>query len=148
MITFRKVTKSNYAAIALLDPGDENYISPNWKSMLSAHYVNNYLEMKSIYRNNILIGFFMLTSEIKPIYLDCFMIDKKYQNKGIGNICIQKIIRYIKDNYRINKIYLSTFNPIAFHLYEKYGFLKLNNKMADKYMKKNNEFLLVYNIKK
>jgi ribosomal protein S18 acetylase RimI-like enzyme len=76
------------------------------------------------------------------------MIDKKYQNKGIGNICIQKIIRYIKDNYRINKIYLSTFNPIEFLLYEKYGFLKLNNKMADKYMKKNNEFLLVYNIKK
>ena len=147
MITFRKVTKHNYNAIALLDPGDENYISPNWKSMLSAHYVNNYLEMKAIYRNNILIGFFMLTSEIKPIYLDCFMIDKKYQNKGIGNICIQKIIRYIKDNYRINKIYLSTYNPIAFHLYEKYGFLKLNNKMADKYMKKNNEFLLVYNIK-
>jgi diamine N-acetyltransferase len=149
MITFRNITKSNYDSVALLEPGEENlkYVPPNWMSMLSAHYINNCLEMKAIYNNKILIGFFMLTSEIKPVYLDCFMIDKKYQNKGLGNKCIQKIIRYIKSNYRINKFYLSTSNPIAFHLYEKNGFLKLNNKMADKYMKKYNEYLLIYNLK-
>jgi diamine N-acetyltransferase len=150
MISFRNITTYNYDVVVLLDPGEGNlkYVPPIWMSMLSAHYINNYLEMKAIYNNKILIGFFMLTSEIKPVYLDCFIIDKKYQNKGFGNKCIQKIIRYIKSNYRINKFYLSTSNPIAFHLYEKNGFHKLNNKMADKYKTKYNEFLLVYKLKK
>ena len=66
-------------------------------------------------------------------------------SKGYGNLCIRKILRHIKFNYKVNNIFLSTSNPIAFHLYEKNGFIKLNNKLADKYNKKYNEFLLVYN---
>lgn len=150
MITFRKITRNNYDKVAALHPGEENlkYIAPNWMIMLSAHYMTNCLEMKGIYNNGTLIGFFMLSSEIKPIYIEYFMIDQKYQNQGLGNLCIEKIINYIKNNYRVDSIYISTSNPIAFHLYEKYGFKKLNNKMADKYIKKYNEFLLIYNFKK
>jgi len=150
MITFRNITNNNFLEIALLDPGEENlkYIQPNWMNMLSAHYINNCIEMKAVYNNKILIGFFMLTTEIKPLYLDCFMIDKKYQNKGYGNKCIKKIIRYVKNNYRVNNLVLSTSNPIAFNLYKKNGFIQLHNKMADKYMKKYNEYLLTYNLLK
>ena len=150
MITFRKITGKNYDKVAALDPGKENlkYISPNWMIMLSAHYITNCLEMKAIYNNGILIGFFMLTTEIRPIYIEYFMIDKKYQNQGLGNLCIEKIIKYIKNNYIVDSIYISTSNPIAFHLYEKYGFKKLTNKMADKFIKKYNEYLLIYNFKK
>ena len=147
MITFRNITKYNYESVALLDPGKENskYISQNSILMLSAFYNNIFLEMKAIYNNEILIGFFMLTSEIYPIYLESFMIDKKFHSKGYGNLCIRKILRHIKFNYKVSNIFLSTSNPIAFHLYEKNGFIKLNNKLADKYNKKYNEFLLVYN---
>lgn len=146
MITFKNITKNNYEAVAKLDPGEENlkYISQNSMLMLSAHYNKMFLEMKAIYYNEILIGFFMLTTEILPIYLECFMIDKKYHNKGFGNMCIKKILRYIKTNYSLNKLYLSTSNPIAFHLYQKNGFVKSEHKLAIKYIQIYNEFLLVY----
>ena len=150
MITFRKITKTNYDKVAALDPGIENLKNnaPNWMIMLSAHYITNCLEMKAIYNNGTLIGFFMLSSQIRPISIEYLMIDKKYQNRGFGNLCIEKIIKYINNNYRVDSIYVSTSNPKAFYLYEKYGFKKLNNKMADKYIKKYNEYLLIYNFKK
>ena len=149
MITFRQINKYNYTKVIELDPGLENisYTSPIWKLMLSAHYIGNCLEMKAIYNNGIIIGFFMISYDIKPIYIESLVIDKIYQNKGLGNICIQKIIRYIKNNYRADRIYISTSNPIAFHIYQKNGFLKLNNKMADNYKKKYKEFLLIYKLK-
>ena len=150
MITFRKITRDNYDKVAELHPGEENlkYIPPNWMIMLSAHYMTNCLEMKAIYNNGTLIGFFMLSSEIRPIYIEYFMIDKKYQNQGLGNLCIEKLIKYIKNNYIVNSIYISTSNPIAFNLYKKYDFKKLTNKMADKYANRYNEFLLIYTFKK
>lgn len=149
MITFRKITRYNYDQIISLDPGEENlkYFPPNWMIMLSAHYTNHCLEMKAIYYNNLLIGFFLLTTQFKPLCLEYFMIDKKYQNKGIGNKCLKKIITYIKSNYIIDKIFLSTSSPIAFNLCEKNGFQKLKNKIADKYIKKYNKYLLVFNLK-
>ena len=111
-------------------------------AMLSAHY-EDYLVMKAIYFKGILIGFFLVTSKIKPMYLECIIIDKKYQNKGLGYKCVKKILKYLDSNYRVDKIYSSTSNPIAYHVLKKNGFTKLNNNMADKFIKKNKKYLLV-----
>ena len=144
MITFRKITYKNFHQVAELDPGNDIFKVKNWMILLSAHYITNCLEIKAIYKNGTLIGFFMLTSKIRPIYIEYLMLDKKYQNQGLGKYCIKKIIKYIKNNYIVNSIYVSTSNPKAFYLYLKYGFKKLNNKLADNYIKKYNEFLLIY----
>ena len=145
MITFRTITKKNYEDVANLDPGKENlkYILPTWMSMLSAHYESNHLVMKAIYFKSKLIGFFLITSKIKPMYFECLIIDKKYQNQGLGGKCVKKILEYLNSNYRVDKIYASTSNPYAYKILKKYGFTKLKNKMADKFIQKNSQYLLV-----
>lgn len=58
------------------------------------------------------------------LWLDRFMIDYKYQNKGYGKSSLELLISVMINEYKCNKIYLSTFkdNIGAIKLYEKFGF--------------------------
>ena len=47
----------------------------------------------------LLIGFFLLTSQFKPLSLEYFMIDKKYQNKGIHPDKLAYLMEYFVFNY-------------------------------------------------
>lgn len=52
-----------------------------------------------------------------------FIIDSDYQGKGMGNILMNKAIKFCKDK-KYKRVYLWTFEGLdaAKHLYEKYGF--------------------------
>ncbi len=58
------------------------------------------------------------------LWLDRFMIDYKYQNKGYGKSSLELLISVMINEYKCNKIYLSIFkdNIEAIKLYEKFGF--------------------------
>ncbi len=83
-----------------------------------------------IYTNNILIGFAMHGKNrllfLPQVWLDRFMIDKKYQGKGYGKKSIELIVQKLYDEYNCKKIYLSVHenNVNAIELYKKLGFKK------------------------
>ena len=65
-------------------------------------------------------------------HLRWFIVEPKYQGKGIGAQLIESAINFCKKK-RSNKIYLWTFEGLdtARHLYEKYGFHLVNEKQGE-----------------
>lgn len=63
-------------------------------------------------------------SEPYEYWIDRFLIDKKYQHKGLGKKSFEKLISKIKDEDNPKTIYLSVYeeNEIAINLYKKLGF--------------------------
>lgn len=103
----------------------EEYICCNATSIAESKY---YLEMhpKAIYNDDNLIGFFMYKQiDEKPsIAIICrFMIDYKYQNKGLGRKAFQAILDFFLNN-GITKIILmiDKENKVAKKLYESFNF--------------------------
>ncbi len=58
------------------------------------------------------------------VWLDRFLIDKRYQNMGYAKIVLPLLIEKIKNEYNYNKLYLSVYedNYIAINFYKKLGF--------------------------
>ncbi len=87
-----------------------------------------------IYIHDELIGFAMHGKDrllfFTQVWLDRFMIDKKYQGKGYGKKSMNLILQKMYDDYNCKKIYLSVHedNYPAIELYEKLGFTKTRHK--------------------
>ncbi|HDK7158990.1 TPA: GNAT family N-acetyltransferase [Clostridium botulinum] len=122
-----EVTIKNWRSIATLkvNENQQNFIESNAYSLAEWKFVPDF-HPKAIYDNNKLIGFAMYGYFEKEtrLWLDRFMIDYKYQNKGYGKSSLELLISVMINEYKCNKIYLSTFkdNIGAIKLYEKFGF--------------------------
>ncbi|WP_434301913.1 GNAT family N-acetyltransferase [Clostridium botulinum] len=122
-----EVTIKNWRSIAALkvNENQQNFIESNAYSLTEWKFVPDF-HPKAIYDNNKLIGFAMYGYFEKEtrLWLDRFMIDYKYQNKGYGKSSLELLISVMINEYKCNKIYLSTFkdNIGAIKLYEKFGF--------------------------
>ena len=71
--------------------------------------------------------------KLKGIWIGGINVKNNYRGKGVGNILVRNIVDLIH-NYTIKirtdiKINLFSNNPIAIHIYRKYGF-KRNNKVT------------------
>jgi diamine N-acetyltransferase len=143
-IKLRVINKNNYREVCELYPGklNEKFIEKNHYSLLEFIYHKYKGECKAIYYNDKLVGFLMITEIMKPIYIHRFMIDEKFQNKGIGTKSFKYIINYIKQNYNVKSILLSTDNPIAKSMYLKLGFKLRTDKKGKEYFKKHKEELM------
>lgn len=76
------------------------------------------------------VGFAMYGLWIKEgkkgrVWLDRFMIDRRYQNKGYSKKIMPLLIDEIKNKYNYDKLYLSVYedNIIAINFYKKLGFV-------------------------
>ncbi|BDB01773.1 GNAT family N-acetyltransferase [Clostridium botulinum] len=122
-----EVTIKNWRSIVALkvNENQQNFIESNAYSLAEWKFVPDF-HPKAIYDNNKLIGFAMYGYFEKEtrLWLDRFMIDYKYQNKGYGKSSLELLIIVMINEYKCNKIYLSTFkdNIEAIKLYEKFGF--------------------------
>ncbi len=60
------------------------------------------------------------------VWLDRFMIDKRFQGKGYGKTAMRLIVEKLFQEYSCNKIFLSVIetNFVAIQMYEKIGFKK------------------------
>ncbi|NFL54049.1 GNAT family N-acetyltransferase [Clostridium botulinum] len=122
-----EVTIKNWRSIVALkvNKNQQNFIESNAYSLAEWKFVPDF-HPKAIYDNNKLIGFAMYGYFEKEtrLWLDRFMIDYKYQNKGYGKSSLELLISVMINEYKCNKIYLSTFkdNIGAIKLYEKFGF--------------------------
>ncbi|MFD2178287.1 GNAT family N-acetyltransferase [Veronia pacifica] len=125
-ITLKKIDNSNYETVCELDVTEkqEEYVACNMWSLVEAQYNHGY-SCRAIYQDSTIVGFFMWVLETpSKISIWRFMIDKKYQNKGIGRTALSLAINEIKETTELEEIeicYKST-NPIAKEFYSSFGF--------------------------
>lgn len=103
----------------------EEFICCNAYSIAEAKYFSN-MHPKALYKNDLLIGFFMYKHEkgSTEVELCRYMLDYKYIGKGLGKESFKGIIDYFKNQEEINTIILmiDKENTVAENLYNSFGF--------------------------
>ena len=128
-IEFREIDRSNYNECIELKISEDQkrFVASNMYSLVQAAYEPNLYPL-GIYKDDIMVGFILydFDNDISGWSMSRFMIDKKYQNQGIGKIAVQKFLDFFVDKYGHIELYTSAEvdNMIAINLYEKSGFDK------------------------
>ena len=149
MISFRKITKKNYKDVIELDAGEEGHkhVARNDKTILEAIFEHSLDNVKAIYNNRILVGCVFYYRFFNTVWISRLMLDKKYQNKGLGSKIIVLLLEKIKKQENPDKIEFLTSNPIVMDKISILGFKKVNNQRSKNYYKKYKEHLYVLNLK-
>jgi len=159
MIRFEEITNKNIWNVCALEPFEEqkNFVADNIQSLAEAYATrnegNNALPL-AVYNDDVLIGFIMIgkgtvgnedeSDLIKENYcLWRFMIDKQFQNQGLGKQTLDVAIALIRTFPfgESEKVWLSyePENTRARDIYGKYGFVE-NGEMCG------NEIVAVYEL--
>lgn len=135
-IMLKQVTKENWYECNNLEvyKEQEGIVAPNYNSIILSLLYENW-NSKCIYEDDILIGLLLYGIEedtSKPMLLR-FMIDKKFQGKGLGKKAMLKLLDLIKVEYGNIKFYttVSPQNISAKKLYESVGFEETEEVMWD-----------------
>lgn len=135
-ISLKQVTKENWYECANLEvyKEQEGIVAPNWNSIIVSLLHQNW-SAKCIYEDDMLIGFLLygIEEDTNRSMLLRYMIDKKFQGKGLGKKAILKLLDLIKIEYGNIKFYttVSPKNSSAEKLYESVGFEKTGEIMWD-----------------
>lgn len=140
---FKSITNDNLWEVVNLKvkANQEEYIATNTISLLEAYATQNEGEQVktfAIYEKGTLVGFFMINFNVfnwksapkvarNNYCLWRFMIDQRYQGKGLGKKALNEIIKYVKTMPlgKGNKLYLSYIpeNDCAGELFKEVGFV-------------------------
>jgi diamine N-acetyltransferase len=127
-INLRDVNKDNWRQIVKLKlvDGQENFVAPNWYSILQAHFEFGYA--RAVYLDDTPIGFTWYGTnppEDNRWWIIRFMIAADYQGKGYGRKAIEAVIADMRSHPTCKDIHISFVpdNVIARALYEKIGFV-------------------------
>ncbi len=129
-IEIREVTEENLKSILELKVGEgqESYIETTEQCLKEAAEEQWY-EPVGLYKDRCLVGFAMyglfINEDINGrVWLDRYLIDGKYQGKGLGSELLEALINHLADKYNYDEIFLSVYddNMGAIRLYEKFGF--------------------------
>lgn len=128
-IEIRDVTKDNWKECISLSVLEEqkSFVASNVFSLAQSKFDTEMVPV-CIYENNKMIGFAMYAKEPETgrIWIVRFMIDKQYQNKGLGKLALKELISLLQNKFHCMEIYLSyePDNIIAEKLYSNAGFIK------------------------
>ena len=125
-ISLEEIDKSNYEAVCDLDVAESQneYVACNMWSLVESFYKSRHT-CKAIYCENEPVGFFMWVQESpSKIAIWRFMIDIKFQNKGIGRIALMQALNAIKQTVNLEEIEIcyNPKNPVAKQFYSSFGF--------------------------
>ncbi|MEG0133234.1 MAG: GNAT family N-acetyltransferase [Clostridium sp.] len=127
-IEIKRVTEENLSAILELHVSEnqKSYIETTEECLKEALEESCYQPV-GLYKDGDLVGFAMygiFKSENHRVWLDRYLIDEKYQGKGLGSEILEALINHLAKEYNCNEIYLSVYddNECALHLYGKFGF--------------------------
>ncbi len=128
-ITLKPVTKDNFREVCSLKLFKEqkDLLSSNKTSLVEAAFNPEYVT-RAIYLDEVVVGFFMWVpnTQINPseIWICRFMIDKSYQNKGIGRRALTLAIEEIKKTKNLERIGICYWprNVMSKKLYTSLGF--------------------------
>ena len=128
-ISLEEINKANYEAVCDLDvhKHQQEYVACNMWSLVEAHY-NDGHTCKAIYLNEEPVGFFMWVLETaQKVSIWRFMMDQKYQNKGVGRKALALAIEQIKVIPGLKEIEIcyNPNNPVAKEFYSSFGFQEI-----------------------
>lgn len=128
-VSLRSVTKGNYEEVCELDvtKEQEEYVACNVYSLVESMFNEGY-ETRAIYLKEEPVGFFMWVQESSErVSIWRFMVDKKYQQKGIGRKALNLALDEIKrdPNLREIEICYDPANPVAKEFYSSFGFAEI-----------------------
>lgn len=128
-LLIKDVDESNWRDIVALSVSkdQEAFIETNGQSLLEAAYdVSLNWHPLALYDDRQLIGFSMIgAKQDKSMWLDRLMIDAKFQGKHYGSLFIPLLINFMKEQYEIERIYLSVHeeNEKIIPYYQRFGFI-------------------------
>ncbi|WP_435655995.1 GNAT family N-acetyltransferase [Brucella pituitosa] len=127
--TLMKITKENYEEICDLEVAEEQqeFVAENTWSLVQAQFNPGY-ETRAICLDGLPVGFLMWVPEgddKQAIWR--FMVDRRYQNRGIGRRAMEIALEEIKSTTGIRKILIG-YNPenaVARKFYGSFGFIEV-----------------------
>ena len=100
MITLRDVTKDTVRKITALEvsPAQSQFVATNAISIAEAYFSRDVAWFRAIYDDDTPVGFVMLHDDAaqQTYYLWRFMIDGRYQGRGIGRRALELVIEYVR----------------------------------------------------
>jgi len=124
-VSLHPVTKENYENVCNLEvrKDQEDFVAENTWSLVECLYEGHV--SRAICVGDDIVGFFMWVQETsEKISIWRFMIDQKFQNKGIGRKALNLALNEIKlvENIREIEICYNPQNPVAKDFYSSFGF--------------------------
>ncbi|MEW9095925.1 MAG: GNAT family N-acetyltransferase [Clostridiaceae bacterium] len=129
-IEIREVTAENLKEVLSLHVSEaqKSYVEST-KQCLKDAIECNYYRPAGLYQGGLMVGFAMYglfprEGQNGRVWLDRYLIDERFQGKGLGSIMLEALIEHLIKIYNCNEIYLSLYedNQRALHLYQKFGF--------------------------
>lgn len=127
---FREIDKSNYWDCMTLTINDnqKGFVADNKQSLVEAAYEDG-LYTLGIYLEETMIGFILYDyDETFPGWsMSRFMIGKQFQGKGYGKQAAIEFLKYFKNKYNADKLYISVSleNILARKMYSSIGFTEI-----------------------
>jgi diamine N-acetyltransferase len=127
-ITFRPVTRENFAAVVELTvtPEQADFVSPNLYSIAEAYLEPTWTPL-AIYAGDDLVGFAMFgrDDETGNWWIMRIMIDAQHQGKGYGTAALRLLIDSMVERHGCDEIFLgyAPANDVAGRLYARMGFV-------------------------
>ncbi|MBA9087920.1 diamine N-acetyltransferase [Fontibacillus solani] len=128
-ITIKDINQTNLSDIKSLRVADsqKKFIETPMQSLKDAEECSYYKPV-GLYMDEILVGFamygFFPHEKGGRVWLDRYLIDVKYQGRGLGKIMLHALIKHLYHLYSCHEIYLSLYNEnvAAMNLYKAFGF--------------------------
>ena len=123
----KRITPDNYRECLDLKVAEDQkkFISPNVLSLAKAYLYYDSVTPFAIYDESLMVGFIMLrfNKEYNNYFIWQFMIDERYQSKGVGSKALGLAIDWMKKDIRCSEI-VTTYivgNEKVRKLYIKHG---------------------------
>lgn len=128
-ISLEEINRKNYESVCDLDvtEAQEDYVACNMWSLVESFY-NEGHTCKAICCDSKPVGFFMWVKEsVSKVSIWRFMVDKNYQNQGIGRVALTLALESIKQTPGIQEIEIcyNPRNPVAKGFYSGFGFQEI-----------------------
>ncbi len=131
-LVLQKITKDSFYSICQLSvsPEQANHVDSNAISMAEANF-SDHAWMRGIYLNSEPVGFVMVDAKVErqEFYLWRFMIDQKFQKRGLGRLAIELIVAELIAEFGAKNLSTSVVaeksGPKTF--YERLGFIETGN---------------------
>lgn len=99
-VSLREITKETVREITCLkvSPEQERFVATNAESIAEAYFSPDTAWFRAIYADDTPVGFLMLedNAAAKEYSLWRFMIDARYQRKGIGQKALELLFEHVK----------------------------------------------------
>ncbi len=110
-VSLREITKETVREITRLKvrPEQERFVATNAESIAEAYFSPDTAWFRAIYADNTPVGFLMLEDNptAKEYSLWRFMIDARYQRKGIGQKALELLFEHVKTRPDASVLYTS-----------------------------------------